>query len=411
MPAGTPATDPGAAAVEFAAALVGVDSVNPGLVPGAAGEASVVDLLRRRLAGSGFDTEVLCPPGRPDRPSLIAWSPGPAGAPTVLLNGHVDTVGVAGMPEPFAARIDGHRLLGRGACDMKGGVAGLVAAAEAVRARGIPLGVVLTLVADEEDASLGTEAILARLPALGLVPQVAVVAEPTWLANATSHRGYALVEVDLRGRGAHTSMPHEGVNALAHLGRLLVAVEEAAEAVAARGGALLASVGRGGSAPFTVPDTAQVVIERRTVPGEPSATALTEVQALLDRMRAADPSVDATARLSLAREAWALDPVGAGARLGSLVTDGLTRALADEPDLAPATDFAAPYWMESALLEAAGIPTLVCGPAGGGMHAVDEWVDLRQVRAYAVALADALGAYAAAHLDDPRGERPVPHPG
>ncbi len=384
------APDPGQVAVELAAQLVGVDSVNPGLVAGAAGEGRIVELLRARLAAAGFATEVVCPDGQPDRPSLLAWSAAPEGAPTVLLNGHLDTVGVAGMPEPFAARIEGERLLGRGACDMKGGVAGLVAAAEALRAHGIPLGVVLTLVADEEDASLGTETALAALPRLGLHPDVAVVAEPSWLAPARNHRGYALVEVTLTGRAAHTSMPQLGVNAVAQLGRLLVAVEAAAEPVARRGGTLLASVVLGGSSPFTVPDRASVVIERRTVPGEFAADTLGEVEVILDDLRRADPTLDATTTLGLHREAWEQPTTGPAAALA----DALRTAMAGHPEAEAATDFAAPYWMDSALIQAAGIPTVVCGPGGGGLHAVDEWADLRQIRAYAVALTAALTSFA-----------------
>src|SRR3954462_13275159 len=107
-------------AAELAVELVRIDSVNPALVPGAAGEAEIVGVLATHLAARGFDVEVVDATGRPRRPSLLAVARGSGGGRSVVLNGHLDTVGVAGMPEPFAGRVEGDlgtgRLLGRGAC-------------------------------------------------------------------------------------------------------------------------------------------------------------------------------------------------------------------------------------------------------------------------------------------------------
>ncbi|WP_327000911.1 M20/M25/M40 family metallo-hydrolase [Dactylosporangium sp. NBC_01737] len=159
--------DVGAEAVRLLSDLVRIDSVNPGLVAGAAGEAEIVGYLGSRLRGSGFVTTVVPAAGHADRPSLVAVPPGPAEWPALVLNGHLDTVGVAGMPEPFAPRVDGDRLFGRGAADMKGGVAAVVAAAEHLVAARAPVRPVLALVADEEDASLGSEAVIGALPGSG----------------------------------------------------------------------------------------------------------------------------------------------------------------------------------------------------------------------------------------------------
>ena len=380
------------------AELVGVDSVNPGLVAGAAGEAVVVEHLRVRLQRNGFETHVIAPRGHPDRPSLVAVGGGDTSGsgrpvrPTVVLTGHVDTVGVDGMAEPFAATVDGDRLAGRGASDMKGGVAAMVVAGEELVRRGAPVRVVLALVADEEDASLGTEAVLDALPDLGVNPDVALVGEPTWLAVAETLRGYAVVEVALAGRPAHSSQPELGVNAIAHLGRLLVAVEQHGRRLSERGGSLLASVAGGGESPFVLARTARAVIERRTVPGERATDALGEVEALLDDLRAEDATVDATARLVIAREAWRLDRTGPAATLATLLEDALGVDSRVER-------FHAPYWMEAPLWQAAGIPAIVCGPAGGGLHAADEWVSVGQVQRYAVALVTAVTTWALARAD------------
>ena len=388
--------DVAAAAVALTAELVGIDSVNPGLVPGAAGEHDVVEHLRNRLLHSGFETHVVTPRGHHDRPSLVAL--GPQGAPgaTVVLTGHLDTVGVDAMPDPFTPQVDGDRLTGRGAADMKGGVAGLVVAAEELAARSAPGRLVLALVADEEDSSLGTEAVLEALPGLGVVPDVALVAEPTWLALTRSLRGYALVEVTLTGRAAHSSQPELGTNAVAHLGRLLTAVE-AGDRAMPDGGSLMVTVASGGESPFVLARSARALVERRTVPGESSGDALTEVEAILGTLARDDPTLDATARLVVAREAWRHDTEGPAATLG----DHLERTLVGQGPLDGIHEgpFHAPYWMEAPLWQAAGIPALVCGPAGGGLHAADEWVDLRQVRRFTVALVAALEAWGADGAD------------
>ncbi len=382
--------DAARAAADLAVELVRIDSVNPGLVEGAAGEGAIVAHLAERLGASGFVVEVVTA-GR--RPSLLARRHGSGSGRALLLNGHLDTVGVAGMPDPFAGRVEGDRLIGRGACDMKGGVAAMVAAAEVAGRAGLAGDVVLALVADEEHASTGTEAVLRHLG--GRLPDACLVGEPTDLELAVAHRGYALVDVTLTGRAAHTSQPQLGVNAVAHLGRLLAAVEARdAELQQARphplvgSGSLQATTVSGGSSAFVLPESAHALVERRTLPGEPAARALDEVQRILTDLRDADPSVHAVAVLGLAREAWEHDPSSpAGGRL----TRELTAAL--ERQGRTPSEVGAPYWMESALWEGAGVPTVVCGPGGGGLHAADEWVDLGQVRVFATALVETLTAF------------------
>jgi acetylornithine deacetylase len=375
--------------VDLLAALVAIDSINPGLVPGASGETAIVATLHDRLERSGFTTRVLTPDGHPDRPSLLAWHQGARPGPTVLFNGHLDTVGVDQMAAPFQPRIEGHRLYGRGAADMKGGIAGLVVAAEQI-ARGDVGGMILALVADEEDASLGTETVLAQLEQTGMRPYLALVGEPTLLDLTISLRGFALFEVELTGRAAHSSTPAEGVNAVTHLGRLLAAVEQADNNLQG-GGSLLATVAAGGQAPFSLAASAFATIERRTVPGETVGQAVSEIDQILDALRTTDPAFTGTARLAVGRDAWKLDETGRAASFATL----LDEALRDAPGRT-GTPFAAPYWMEAPLFAAAGIPAVVCGPSGGGLHAVDEWVDLRQVRAYATGLVTAFTEYAAA---------------
>ncbi|HET6626596.1 MAG TPA: M20/M25/M40 family metallo-hydrolase [Nocardioidaceae bacterium] len=380
---------PGDRAVDLTAELVALDTTNPALVPGAPGERPAVEHLCRRLSTSGFRTEVV-EAAVPGRPSLLAWHTGPRPGRTLVLDGHLDVVGAGAMPDPFGPRVVGDRMTGRGTCDMKAGVAAMVVAAEESARRRTPGTVVLALVADEEHDSIGTEAVLPALSRLGLAPDGCIVGEPTGLDLAAAHRGYAVVEVVLRGTAAHSSQPDLGSNALTHLGRLLGRIEDADTELRTRPahpvvghGSWAATVAHAGEAPFTVPDLATTLLERRTVPGESAAAALVDVREMLAALTAADPTVSGLARLVTWRDAWELGNDAATAGL----LESLQGALARHGGPA-AAQVGFPYWMESAMWQAAGIPTVVCGPAGGGLHADDEWVELAQVRSYAGALVD-----------------------
>lgn len=388
------------AAVDLAAELVRIDSVNPGLVDGAAGETEIVERLADRLTRGGFAVEIVQGAGRDGRPSLIATHAGTGGGRRLLLNGHLDTVGVEGMAEPFGARIVGDRhtgrLYGRGACDMKAGVAAMIAAAETAAGQGTAGDIVLALVADEEHASCGTEAVLDRLS--NRLPDACLIGEPTWLDLVSAHRGYAVIEVTFEGVAAHSAQPELGVNAVTHLGRLLAAVEARNTEIAASAGHPLAGVGSltatvvaGGTSPFLIPDSASVVLERRTVPAERTSDSLAEIEGLLHQLQLEDESIRATpsVSVSLSREAWQFDPEDpAGAALAQSLTNALQPRLQRTPE-----PVAMPYWMESALWQAAGVPTVVCGPAGGGLHAAQEWVELAQVRHYADSLVEVIGEF------------------
>ena len=360
-------------AVSLLRDLVSVDSVNPGLVPGAAGERRVADLLSARLTRAGFTVTEVPTPGKGDRPSLVAAPPATCDGPVVVLNGHLDTVGVDGMPEPFVPRVEGERLHGRGAADMKGGIAALVVAAEHLAARGAPVRPVLALVADEEDANGGSEAVIAALPNLGVGPDVCLIGEPTDLALTRSLRGFAVVRVRFPGRAAHSSQAELGINAITHLGRFLHAVDQRAPAVRARGGDLMVTVVRGGSSPYVVPDCAECLVEVRTTPDQPLDEVLADVRSLVD------PGWVAETQLVASRPGWRMDETGPAAELAAR----LGRSLGTS------ATFDAPYWMEAPLWQQV-CPTLVCGPGGGGLHAADEWVDLRQVRALTEALIQTL---------------------
>jgi len=377
--------------------LVAIDSVSASLSPGSPGEAEIAAFAADRLSRAGFVTEIIPAPSDPRRQSVLAVWRGSRPGRTVMLNGHLDTVGVEGMLDPFTARIDGDRLYGRGTSDMKGGVAGIIVAAEALAAAGVPGRIVVTLAADEEDDSLGALSLVTALADRAIEADVCLIAEPTWLDLPVAHRGFAVVDVAITGRAAHSSQPGEGIDVMPAMGALLVAVAERdAELRAApphpllAHGSLMATVARAGTAPFTVPAEAEVLIERRTLPGETSSVALREVSDLIEGIRPSAPEVGWRAQPGTSRSAWQLDASGPAAELAALLEESLPAAGASAPACS-----GAPYWMESALWQEAGVPTLVCGPAGGGLHALDEWVDIPQLERFPVALVDAVGRFLA----------------
>ncbi len=354
-----------AALVELASALVAIDSVNPDLVPGGAGEREAAGYAAGWLRDRGLEVELV---GDDARPSVIATARGTGGGKTLLLNGHLDTVGVAGVEAPFEPRVADGRLYGRGAYDMKAAVAAAMAAVVEACALGLAGDVVLTAVADEEVGSIGTEAVLERVTA-----HAAIVCEPTELRLAVAHRGFAGFEIETHGRAAHGSRPDLGIDAIAKMGRVLVELEALGDRLLAGAphpllgpGSLHASLIEGGQEYSSYPERCLVTGERRLLPRESTADLETELQDVLARAREADPSLQVEARLLLSRDAFEID---AGHELVRTLA-----AAAGEPEIV-----GLPFWADSGLTAAAGIPTVLFGPAGEGAHALVEWVDLESV--------------------------------
>jgi acetylornithine deacetylase/succinyl-diaminopimelate desuccinylase family protein len=347
--------------------LVACDSVNPSLVRGGAGETQIADLIERWAEEAGLEAERL--EATPGRPSVLVRARGKGGGRTLLLCAHLDTVGVDGMADPHTPRIDGDRLFGRGAYDMKAGVAAaLIAAREAARL-GLAGDVVLAAVADEEHASLGVQEALRHVSA-----DAAVVTEPTELELVVAHKGFVWSEIEITGRSAHGSRPHLGVDAIAKMGPVLTELEQLDRALADRSHPLLgrasvhASVIEGGAELSSYPARCALGLERRTLPGETGKQIEAEVESLLERCRAVDRALRASQRTLLVRDPFEID------RNEDLVT--LASDVVAEVLRAPVSIGGASYWADSAFIASAGIPTVLFGPGGEGAHARDEWVSL-----------------------------------
>ena len=206
-------------AVEITRELIRIDSVNPELVPGAAGETAIAEWCAAWLGARGFEVQRL---GTTDRPTVVGIARGTGGGRSLMLNGHLDTVGVASYDgDPFAAEVRDGKVYGRGAFEMKAGVAAIMVAAARVASAKLAGDVIVTLVSDEEFGSRGTQDALAAVTA-----DAAIVTEPSEMHLVLAHRGFAWFEIELTGEAAHGSMPHQGVDAIAHAGLVMRALNE-----------------------------------------------------------------------------------------------------------------------------------------------------------------------------------------
>jgi acetylornithine deacetylase len=346
---------------DLTATLVRIDSVNPSLLAGAAGETEIATFVAGWLTDAGLDVSVVEPVR--GRPSVVGVARGSGGGSSLLLNAHLDTVGVDAMDNPFDGRVAEGRLYGRGTYDMKGALAAAMFAARDAARAGLGGDVIVAAVADEEVASLGTEAVLKTVTA-----DACIVCEPTELEVAVGHRGFAGFEIETRGVAAHGSRPDLGVDAIVRMGPILVALEaldrqlqEGVRHPLLGPGSLHASLIEGGQEFSSYPERCVVTGERRTLPGETVAAIERDLQALLI------PGEDAEVRMLTARDAFELD---AGHELVRLVL-----AAAETTGVV-----GLPFWADSALTAAAGIPTLLFGPLGAGAHAAVEWVDIASLQ-------------------------------
>jgi acetylornithine deacetylase len=368
-----PAVDPVALLEE----LLGIDSANPAM--GGPGERAVAEHLATLLEGLGC--RVSMPPGAGSgaRPNLVAVLPGAPGRPVLLLEAHLDTV--AQPRRPIPVRRDGGRIHGRGACDTKGSAAAMVATVARVAARPDRPTLVFAGAADEEVAMAGSRALVDQLAGIEGLPPVAgaIVGEPTSLAPVRVHNGIMRFTITARGRAAHTSRAHLGVNAVAAAARAVLIIEdELVPALRARshplaGPALAtAAVIRGGIAPNLVPEWCEVEVDRRLAPGEDPAEALAGIDRLLERLRAAgdDLAREEPSVLLAAVETAADHPL---VRVAEEAVEAVTGRRAGSGGVPYGTD-------ASHLSGVGGIPCLVLGPGSiDQAHTEDEWVAVDEV--------------------------------
>jgi len=371
-------------AVALTRELVRVDSRNPTLVAGAPGEGRVARVLADVLAAWGFD--VTLRDAAPGRPNVIARLGGGGGGRSLMLNGHIDVVGVEGMTHaPWDPVVRDGRIYGRGSSDMKAGVAAMCAAAaraSAASGGAIDGEIIVTAVVDEEYSSLGTRALVAD----GVRADAAIVTEPTGLKIMPAHKGFVWIDVLVQGRAAHGSRWDVGVDAIRNAGLLLAAMDAVdAELLPSREHALLgrpslhASTIEGGIGLSTYPDKCRFTIERRTIPGETTAAVMAEIEEAFARVRARRPALDAS--VSMIFEQPPSDVSTEAPIVRAL--DGALRACGEEVNV---TGMSA--WTDAAILNEAGIPAICFGPGDIGLaHAAEEYVRVDEIERATLVLA------------------------
>jgi len=369
--------------------LVRIDSVNPSLVPGAAGEAAIAASIADYLRAAGFTVYV--DEAAPGRATVMAILPGTRrdDAPGLVLCGHIDTVGVANMTDPpFDGRIEGDRLYGRGALDMKSGDAAILDAARTIAATG-PLDgdLILGLVADEEYASIGVEQFVVKLRERGLHPAAGIVTEPTNLAVVHAHKGFTWGRIETFGHGAHGSAYDAGIDAIALMGRVIARLEAFDRTELPRRthpllgrASVHCSLISGGVELSTYPDRCTLEIERRMLPGETPAAVRDEIERMLADLRAESPDFKATYTQFFERSPL---EVSEDAPIIRAIDAAATPVLG-----VPPIHTGMSGWTDAQVLDGAGIQSVLFGPGAESdptmeslsqAHAAVEYASIRSV--------------------------------
>lgn len=380
------------------ALLIELDSVNPDLVPSGAGESAIADFVTSWLEDRGFDVQRL--EERAGRPSIVGIHRGSGGGRSLMLNGHLDTVTLAGydgdplraeyrVVQADGAQAERHELHGRGSYDMKSGIAAMMIAAHRVAQRPHSGDILVTLVADEEYGSAGTEEVLRHFTADG-----AIVVEPSEGEVTIAHRGFVWFEVEIEGRAAHGSRPDLGIDAIAKAGLFLSGLDELATRLVSGPrhpilgtGSVHASTIQGGEELSSYPAICTIGIERRTVPGESGETTEAELRKILDGVVSSNPEVSYRITRGLERQPF-------DAPRESDVVRIVLAAVAEVTGQ-PAVERGEPFWTDCALLAEAGIPAVLFGVSGGGAHAATEWVDLDSLETVTTVLERAIEEFCA----------------
>ncbi|MBL8131374.1 MAG: M20/M25/M40 family metallo-hydrolase [Anaerolineae bacterium] len=352
--------------------MVRTASVNPTLAEGGMGELAMAEWLAAACERLGFVVEVQ--DAAPGRPNVIARHSGTGGGHSLLLTGHTDTVGTLDMTiDPFGAEISEGRLYGRGSQDMKGGLAAILGAARALVERPHAGDLILAFVVDEEYASIGASALVERVRA-----DAAILTEPTDERLCIAHKGFAWLSLRTEGRAAHGSLYNTGIDAIAHMGRLVAFIERLERDIFPRQvhpllgrTSVHASAISGGLGLSTYPDACTLQVEHRLLPDDSPDALLALWQAEIDRHHAADPAFEASVALDLTRPGYGIAP-------DAPIVETLGGAIRSMTGAAPEF-WGMPAWLDSAIIGRAGTPTAIYGPRGAGMHGAEEYVEVESV--------------------------------
>jgi len=353
--------------------LVKIDSVNPTLVPGAKGEEEIAEYVANWLKALGLKAKVDKIEAK--RCNAVGALKGAGGGKSLMLNGHIDTVGYDYMTiDPLKPVIKDGRMYGRGTFDMKGGLVASLAALKAVVDSGTQLkgDVVVAAVCDEEYASIGTERVMEKTRV-----DAAIVGEPSALQIERCHKGFAWIDVETKGLAAHGSAWQVGVDAIVEMGKVLTSLEALGAKHQKRRHPLVgpasvhAGTIKGGLELSTYPDRCLLQIERRTIPGEERKDVEEEMETLLKGIADKDPKFTASYEIIFYRGSMDVPET-------SDICQTIAACSKEAIKLTPAFTGGS-GWLDTQIIWGKGIPAVAYGPAGDGAHAAVEWVDLDTV--------------------------------
>jgi acetylornithine deacetylase/succinyl-diaminopimelate desuccinylase-like protein len=364
-----------AEAIELVSDMVRIESITPWLIPTGSGEGAVARFIADWLADTGAEIEIV--EVEPGRPNVLARLRGTGGGPTLCLNAHSDTVGFANWPdEALQPRLDGDRLYGLGAADDKSGCAAGMLVLRALARSGAKLrgDLLVACVADEEGVSIGSEH-LARQGGI----DAAIVIEPQPTENlVVEHQGFGWIDVITHGVAAHGSAPDAGVDAIVHLAEVVTRMHALDRDVftakpTAMNGRTVFHTGTisGGTDYATYPNIATLGIEIGTQPGEHLSDRVAEIEAIFAEIAATEPGFRGEVAVRLDRDPFLAE---GHERLQEVLATAMEQVLGHPPKVTGMN-----AWTDAALMQAAGIPTLLIGATGGSYHAPGEWVSVSEL--------------------------------
>jgi acetylornithine deacetylase/succinyl-diaminopimelate desuccinylase-like protein len=360
-------------AVELLSAMVRIESVTPWLIPTGSGEGALAEFISKRLEGTGVEVTIV--EVEPGRPNVLARLRGTGGGPTLCINAHTDTVGYANwQDEALVPRLDGDILYGLGVADDKSGVAAGILALEALAKSETKLrgDLLVACVADEEGVSIGSE----HLARAGHGIDAAIVIEPQDIEHlVVEHQGFGWIDVITHGVAAHGCVPEIGVDAIVHLAEVITALHKLDNAkfvptADQMSGRTVFHTGTisGGTDYATYPNRATLGIEIGTQPGEHLSDRVAEIEAIFADIARTEPTFHGEVVVRLDRDPFMA--VG-HEHLRDTVAAAMTDVLGEPPKITGMNG-----WTDAALMQEAGIPTVLIGATGGNYHAPDEWLSV-----------------------------------
>lgn len=349
--------------------MIRINSVNPSLVPGASGEAEIAEFIADYMMGLGLETCV--EEVESGRINAVGVLKGAGKGPTLMFNGHTDTVGVGYMDiDPFDPVTKDGKMYGRGSSDMKGGLAAMLASTKAVVDSGRELkgNLVVAAVCDEEYASIGTERVVDSYRV-----DAAIVGEPTDLQIEVAHKGFAWINIETCGVAAHGSAWQVGVDAIAKMGKVQVGLEQLqGEVLMKRRHDLVgppsvhSSIIQGGRELSTYPDHCKLQVERRLIPGETKEDVETELRGLLSSLSDVDPDFKGTSEIIFFRGPMEVSP---DEEICQSLLICASEVTGEKPHFIGGSG-----WLDTQIIWSKGTPAVAFGPIGEGNHAAVECV-------------------------------------